>query len=97
MKIKDQTFNVQGNAITLKEIAISLLENLPSNGDVAASEAMIELADRLGEMYDEMTLTPEDAAMIRRLLNYPQVTLPNRVRRDAYRAFDPSPEVEATE
>lgn len=89
MKIQNKEYSIQGNKVTLSEIAISLLRDFPSGGGIEASKKQIVLSEKLKDSDGELNLTPEDASLIRSLLDRPNILLAPGIQVDMYDSLDP--------
>ena len=89
MKIKNKEYVVQGNKVTLSEIAVSLLRDIPSGGGVEAARKQVTLYKKLEECNGEIDITPEDAVLIRSILDRPNILLTAQTHVDVYDSFNP--------
>ena len=88
MKVNDRQFELEGGRkVDFKATVIDILKNMPSGHGVDAARQQITLAEKLEACNGEMDLTPEDAVLIRGLLNRSN-HLPPVIQVKMYDAFD---------
>lgn len=91
MKIKNQKL-ISGNVrAELKSTVIDILENMPSHEGVVGAKAQIALATKLSECSEVLDVSPEEATLIRSLINR-ATHLPPRIQDGMHEAFDPQPD-----
>ena len=89
MKVKNLEFVYKNTSNWLKDIVLDVLENLPSRNGVESAKKQVELAEKLREFEDELPVTPEEAVLIRELVNR-AIHIPPAIQVGVYEAFDPS-------
>ena len=89
MKVMDQEFQAGRITAKLKETSIDMLENLPSNEGVEAAKLQIKLAEKLRECNGVMDIEPEEAVLMRQLINK-HPNLPPAIQVGMYEAFNPT-------
>jgi len=89
MNIKDQEFVTSSGArCGLRATAIDLLRHLPHTGGVDVSRRNLALATKMESFSTEFSLSPEEASVIRDLLNRAP-HLPPTVQVGMFDAFNP--------
>lgn len=87
MNVKDKVF-VSGNIkAPLKTVVIDMLNNMPSQQGVEAAKEQVALAEKLEACEGGMDVTPEEAVLIRSLINR-AAHLPPTIQVGMYDAFD---------
>ena len=91
MKIKDQEIRHGKIVAKLKDTSIDMLENMPSGEGVEAAKKQMALAKKLKACNGVLEIEPEDAVLIRQLINR-AAYLPPVIQIGLYEAFDPDSE-----